>query len=95
MKNRLQYLLGPPMDALFNDLYEVDTLGGTLIVSFAIAHAIVRALDHSATPDWLEFRDVFGVEHHVLALCVYRVRYLNGVPGNVTPGPLATALWHD
>ena len=44
MKNRLQYLLGPPVDAFFNDLYEVETLGGAFIVSFAIAHAIVRAL---------------------------------------------------
>lgn len=92
MKNRLQYLLGPPVDAFFNDLYEVETLGGAFIVSFAIAHAIVRALDHSATPDWLEFRDVFGVEHRVLALCVYRVRYVNGVPGRVRPGTLVGAL---
>ena len=78
MTNRLQHLLGPPREApLFTDLYEVKTFEGMFVVSFATARAILRALDHAATPDWLAFRDVYGVDRRVLALCVYRIRYVD------------------
>ena len=74
MTNRLQYLLGETPEAIYTDYYEVDALGDTYIVSFTTALAIERALDKAATPDWVEFRDVFGQEHRVLALCIYRIR---------------------
>jgi hypothetical protein len=72
---RLQSLLGPPPETFtFTDFYEVDALGDTYIVSLATAFAIERAVADAATPDWVEFRDVFGTEHRVLAVCIYRIR---------------------
>jgi hypothetical protein len=74
MVNRLQHLLGPAPEATsYPDYFEIDALGDTYIVSLATALAIERALDKAATPDWLEFRDVFGARHRVLALTVYRI----------------------
>jgi hypothetical protein len=79
MVNRLQYLLGPPPEAFnFTDYYEVETLRDTFIVPLSTALAIERALDKAATPDWLEFRDVFGARHRVLAVCVYRITECTG-----------------
>ena len=74
MTHRLQYLQGQLPEAIYTDYYEVEALGDTYIVSFATAFTIERALDEVATPDWIEFRDVFGKEHRVLALCIYRIR---------------------
>ena len=74
MINRLQDLLDKTPEAIFTDYYEVDALGDTYIVSYATAFVIERALDEVATPDWIVFRDVFGKEHRVLALCIYRIR---------------------
>jgi hypothetical protein len=72
--NRVQYLLGQaPEPTSYTDYYLVETLNGTFIVPLATALAIERALDGAASPDWLEFRDVFGARHRVLALCVYRI----------------------
>jgi len=78
MTNRLQYLLGQIPEAIYTDYYEVDALGETYVVSLATAFAIERALDKAASPDWVEFRDVFGKEHRVLALCIYRIRECSG-----------------
>ena len=74
MTHRLQYLMGTGPEALYTDYYEIETLGDTYVVSFTTAFAIDRALADAAAPDWLEFRDVFGKEQRVLALCVYRIR---------------------
>ena len=72
--NRLHYLQGEaPGATSYTDYYLVETLSGTFVVALATAFAIERALDRAATPDWLEFRDVFGARHRVLALCVYRI----------------------
>lgn len=74
MVNRLQYLLGQVPEATsYTDYYRVETLSDVFVVSLSTAFAIERALDKAATPDWLEFRDVFGARHRVLALCVYRI----------------------
>jgi hypothetical protein len=74
MVNRLQYLLGPTPEATsYTDYYLVETLSDTFVVPLSTALAIERQLDKASTPDWLEFRDVFGARHRVLALCVYRI----------------------
>ena len=75
MVNRLQYLMGQiPEPTSYTDYYEIEALGDTYIVPLSTALAIERQLDGCATREWLEFRDVFGVEHRVLALCVYEIR---------------------
>ena len=72
--NRLQYLLGPAPEATaYNDYYEIEALGGTYIVPLSTALAIERALDKCGTPDWLEFRDVFGARHRMPSLCIWRI----------------------
>jgi len=72
MINRLQHLLGEPREVVsFTDFYELEALGDTYIVALGTVLAIERQLDQSATPDWLEFRDVFGARHRFPgALCV-------------------------
>ena len=81
MTNRLQYLLGQIPEAIYTDYYEVDAVGETYIVSFTTAFAIERTLETAASPDWVEFRDVFGKEHRVLALCIYRIRECSRATG--------------
>jgi len=72
--NRMQYLLGEAPEATsYTDYYLVETLHDTFVVSLSTALAIERALDKAATPDWIEFHDVFGARHRTLALCVYRI----------------------
>ena len=74
MINRLQHLLGEPLEALsFTDFYELEALGDTYIVALGTVLAIQRQLDKGATPDCLEFRDVFGARHRLPARCVYRI----------------------
>jgi hypothetical protein len=74
MINRLQHLLGEPREVVsFTDFYELEALGDTYIVALGTVLAIERQLDQSATPDWLEFRDVFGARHRFPARCVYRI----------------------
>lgn len=58
---------------IYTDYFEVESLGGTYIVPLSTALAIERALARAATPDWVEFRDVFGTQHRMPALCVYRI----------------------
>lgn len=72
--NRMHYLQGEKPEATsFTDYCLVETLHDTFVVSLATALGIERALDKAATPDWLEFQDVFGARHRTLALCVYRI----------------------
>ncbi len=74
MINRLQHLLGEPAEAIsFTDFYELEALGDMYIVALGTVLAIERQLDQGATPDWLEFHDVFGARHRLPARCVYRV----------------------
>jgi hypothetical protein len=74
MVNRLQHLLARTPEATsYTDYFEIDALGDSYIVSLSTALAIERALDKAGTPDWLEFRDVFGARHRMLALTVYRI----------------------
>jgi hypothetical protein len=77
--NRLQYLQGDVPEATsYTDYFVVETLHDTFIVPLSTALAIERALDEAATPDWLEFHDVFGARHRMLALCVYRISECTG-----------------
>jgi len=72
MINRLQSLPGITREATsYNDFYELEALGDTYIVSLGTVLAVERQLDKGATPEWLEFRDVFGARHRLPALCVY------------------------
>jgi hypothetical protein len=74
MVNRVQYLLGEiPEAASYTDYYELEALGDTYIVPLSTALAVERQLDQATTPDWLEFRDVFGARHRLPARCVYRI----------------------
>jgi len=74
MVNRLQYLTGHVPEATsYTDYYLVETLSDTFVVPLSTALAIERALNKAGSPDWLEFHDVFGARHRVLAACVYRI----------------------
>jgi hypothetical protein len=74
MINRLQSLPGITREATsYNDFYELEALGDTYIVSLGTVLAVERQLDKGATPDWLEFRDVFGARHRLPARCAYRI----------------------
>ena len=74
MRNRLEYLRGePPEPTSYTDFYELEALGETYVVALSTALAIERRLDHAATPEWLEFHDVFGARHRLPARCVYRL----------------------
>ena len=74
MINRLRHLLGePPESVSFTDFYELEALGDTYIVALGTVLAIERQLDERATPEWLEFRDVFGARHRFPARSVYRI----------------------
>jgi len=74
MINRLQSLPGITREATsYNDFYELEALGDTYIVSLGTVLAVERQLDKGATPEWLEFRDVFGARHRLPARCVYRI----------------------
>jgi hypothetical protein len=74
MVNRVQYLRGDiPEATSYTDYYELEALGDTYIVALSTALAVERKIDQVATPDWLEFRDVFGARHRIPARCVYRI----------------------
>jgi hypothetical protein len=74
MINRLQYVLDVnPETISYTDFYELEALGDTHIVSLGTVLAIERQLDQRATPECLEFRDVFGARHRLPARCVYRI----------------------
>ena len=74
MLNRLQYLRGEPPEATsYTDFYELEALGDTYVIALSTALAIERRLDQCATPEWLEFHDVFGARHRLPARCVYRI----------------------
>ena len=80
----------------YTDFYEIEALGGTYIVSLATAHRIERAVYRAASTDWLEFRDVFGVQHRVLAVCVYQIRHFNGsTEGPVTPRDVRNLVFRE
>ncbi len=74
MVNRLQHLVSDIPEAIsFTDFYELQALGDTYIVALSAALEVERQLDQCATPDWLEFQDVFGARHRLPARCVYRI----------------------
>ncbi len=74
MLNRLQYLRGEPPEATaYTDFYELEAAGDIFVVALSTALAIERRLDQCATPEWLEFHDVFGAGHRLPARCVYRI----------------------
>lgn len=74
MMNRLRYLPGMTREAMrYTDFYELEALGDTYTVALGTVLAIERQLDQVTTPEWIEFRDVFGVRHRLPARCVYRI----------------------
>jgi hypothetical protein len=74
MVNRLQHLLDDiPEGISYTDFYELEAVGDVYIVALSTVLFIERQLDRCGTPDWLEFRDVFGVPHRLPARCIYRI----------------------
>ena len=70
---RLPDRFGDFFEANDNEFYEVETLGETFIVSLATALYIERELDRVPEPGWIEFQDLFGARHRVLAWQVQRI----------------------
>ena len=74
MVNRLQNLPGAGEEATkYTDYYEVEALCDTYIVELSTALAIERYLDTPGEPGWIEFRDVFGARHRLMAHSVRRI----------------------
>ena len=76
MINRLQNLSLPGITeeaTSYTDFYELEAFGDTYIVSLGTVLGVERQLDKGASPEWLEFRDVFGARHRLPARCVYRI----------------------
>lgn len=71
-------MITPPETARYTDYFEVETVRDRYIVSFATARHIERCLATAATPDWIEFRDVFGVRHRLPALYIHRITESSG-----------------
>ena len=57
----------------YNDFYELEALGDTYIVSLGTVLSVERQREQRTPPEWIEFRDVFGVGHRLPARCVYRI----------------------
>ena len=70
---RLSDRFGEFFEANDNELFEIETLAETFIVSRATAQAIERELDRVPEPGWIEFQDLFGARHRVLAWHVRRI----------------------
>jgi len=74
MVNRLQNLPGAGEEATkYTDYYEVEALCDTYIVELATALVIERGLDMPGEPGWIEFRDVFGARHRLMANSIRRI----------------------
>ena len=70
-----------PEATSYNDFYELEALGDTYIVSLGTVLTVERELARCATPEGLEFRDVFGASHRLPARCVYRISYCDRSAG--------------
>ena len=64
-----------PEATSYNDFYELEALGDTYIVSLGTVLTVERELDRCATPEGLEFLDVFGARHRLPARSGYRISY--------------------
>ena len=70
---RLPDRFGDFFEANDNELFEIETLDETFIVSRATALAIERELCRVPEPVSIEFDDLFGARHRVLAWQVRRI----------------------
>ena len=71
MVNRVRYLFDE--DVREYDYFEIETLMQTYIVTQATALNVERALRHVPEPVWIEFHDLFGTRHRVVAWQVQRI----------------------
>ena len=71
MVNRVRYLFDE--DAGEYEYFEVETLTQTYIVTQETALNVERALRHVPEPVWIEFHDLFGERHRVVAWQVQRI----------------------
>ena len=70
---RLTDRLGDFFEANDNELYEIETIDETFIVSLATALGIERELARVPEPAWIEFDDLFGDRRRVPAWHVRRI----------------------
>ena len=71
MVNRVRYLFDE--DIREYEYFEIETLMETYIVTRETALDVERALRHVPAPVWIEFHDLFGTRHRVVAWQVQRV----------------------
>ena len=73
--NRLKdYFEEPPQPEGDGEFFEVESRHhDTFIVSRATALEMERWLDERPAPRWIEFRDLAGARHRVLAALIYRI----------------------
>jgi hypothetical protein len=66
--NRLKRLLGGPEEPERpGDFYEIVFRYEAIAVTRQAAQDVARQLDHVPPPQWIEFRDLSGAWHRVLA----------------------------
>ncbi|MGH7678398.1 MAG: hypothetical protein ACRENU_08040 [Gemmatimonadaceae bacterium] len=70
---RLPDRFGNFFEANDNELFEIETVAETFIVTRATAFAIERELGRVPEPVSIEFDDLFGARHRVLAWQVRRI----------------------
>jgi hypothetical protein len=76
MVNRIKHLLGECEETTktkLTDYQLVETLNDVYVVELATALDIERQLEKAVESSWLEFRDVFGARHRVLARFIYQI----------------------
>lgn len=66
----LQDASGPPE---YSEYYLVEAYGETYAVSLETVLQIEHVLDRCGEPGWMEFRDLFGARHRMMAKHVYRI----------------------
>src|SRR5687768_1450494 len=72
--NRLEDFLRDPQEPEgCDDYFEIETEQGWFAVSCATALDVEQSLDQRPTPRWIEFRDLSGSRHRVLARLVSRI----------------------
>ena len=72
--NRLADFLHDPQEPdRFDDFFEIETSNGWFAVSCATALDVERSLDQRPTPRWIEFRDLSGARHRLLARLISRI----------------------
>jgi hypothetical protein len=72
--NRLaDFLCDPQEPERVDDFFEIETQNGWFAVSYATALDVERSLDQRPAPRWIEFRDLSGSRHRLLARLVSRI----------------------